>query len=461
MAHAETDDLIETFKRALDDMLARVFVSAVGRPAPVIAVAYSGGLDSSVLLHLAQAYAVKHGISLFAFHVHHGLSPNADAWLAHCEGVCASRQIAFAARKVHVAKDDGRGLEAAARVARYGALGVLGRQHGVKLLLTAHHLDDQAETVLLQMLRGAGLAGISGMEALSTAPELLGDGNVAIGRPLLPVRRVELSAWIADAGFSFVEDESNRNVHHPRNALRNAVLPLLATHFPAYAACLARGAQHAQAAQRLLDELALQDCAACQDGEGLDAERVGRLSDDRVANLLRHWLTRQGLRPPSTAWLEEACMQLLGAREDAQACVKWADREVRRYRNRIVIMPAQVHTYAEPIVFQWQGEPSIRMPAFNGTLYFDKREQGLEAEWLRNQRLRLQYRTGGEQLKLALNRPGKTLKEWYQERAIPAWERPTLPLLYADTALLFAAAIGQDCRLPSAAPGVRLRWVAD
>ncbi len=371
------------------------------------------------------------------------------------------RQIVFDARKVQVAKDDGRGLEAAARTARYGALGELCRQHHVSVLLTAHHLDDQAETVLLQMLRGAGLAGMSGMETLSVAPDLLGDETIAIGRPLLQVRRAELSAWVVRAGFHYVEDESNRNVHHPRNALRNDVLPMLATHFPAYQECLARSAQHVQAAQRLLDELAEQDWDECREDEGLDAGYLEHLSDDRVANLLRYWLMRQGLRPPSTAWINEAIPQLLVAREDAQACVRLADREVRRYRNRIVIMPVQVHTHAEPIIFQWQGEESIYMEAFSGRLYFDKSEQGLDPEWLRNQSLRLQYRAGGGRLKLTLNRPSKTLKEWYQECAIPAWERPGLHLLYADASLLFAAGIGQDCRPPSGEPGVTLRWSGD
>ncbi|RJX31790.1 MAG: tRNA lysidine(34) synthetase TilS [Oxalobacter sp.] len=476
MSHAETDQLTETFKRALDSILARVFVCASQPPVSSMAIGYSGGLDSSVLLHLARDYADDHGIRLHAFHVHHGLSANADAWLAHCQLVCEKLQIAFDSRKVLVAKEDGMGMEAAARMARYAALGEMCREHRASLLLTAHHQDDQVETVLLQMLRGAGLAGMSGMDEVNSAPDLLGDTAPLIARPLLSVPRAELAAFAEKLGIAHIEDESNLNLHHPRNALRKKVLPVLATHFPAYRDCLVRGAQHAQAAQRLLNELAIQDMAACADTQGWDEARddgsvaglkaslLESMSKDRAANLLRHWLLEQGMRPPSTAWLDEALAQLLHSREDSQACVILDGQAVRCYRDRIVITSVRAHTHVEPIVFRWQGETSLSFPGFTGNLHLDMVERGLDPAWLRGQSLRLQYRAGSTQskpnpkLKLQSNRPAKALKEWYQERAIPAWERPQLPLVYAGDTLLFAAGIGQDCRLPEASPGVVLRW---
>ena len=426
-----------------------------------MAVAYSGGLDSSALLHLAHAYASERGIALFAFHVHHGLSPNAGVWLAHCRDACRQLGVSFDARSVTVRHDDGQGVEQAARIARYAALGEMCRLHAVPLLLTAHHQDDQAETVLLQMLRGAGLAGLSGMDEMNTAPELLGGLSLVVARPLLSVPRSVLEAYAHGEGIAHVEDESNRNLHHPRNALRNEVLPLLAAHFPAYRDCLARSARHAQAAERLLEELAAQDLAACLEGRDLNADRVGELGVDRIANLLRHWLAVNGLRPPSTAWLHEAQAQLLDARADAQPCVVLGGVALRRYRKRIVMTPAVVASERLPLVFRWQGEASLPFPAHGGVLHFDAVDAGCDPGWLRDQPLRIQFRAGSGKLKLAPNRPTRSLKDHYQSLGIPAWERARLPLVYAGESLLFAAGIGQDCRYPVVGSGIRLRWEMD
>ena len=218
------------FERALEAILARVFVSASG--AGAVAVAYSGGLDSAVLLRMAHDYAQRAGIKLFAFHIHHGLSMNADAWLAHCRDECVTLGVVFDSRQVELERVGDLGLEAAARVARYAALGDLCQQHDVSLLLTAHHQDDQVETVLLQLLRGAGLPGLSGMETLLMAPDLLGSDNIWLGRPILALSRAGLQEVADSHGIAYVEDESNADVRHPRNALRQQVLPQLASFFP-------------------------------------------------------------------------------------------------------------------------------------------------------------------------------------------------------------------------------------
>jgi len=459
MLDTKSASVIEIFKRALETILARVFASAP--EASTVTVAYSGGLDSSALLHLARAYAAEHGIALFAFHIHHGLSPNADAWLAHCRDTCTRLGIGFDARQVHVPEGDKRGLEAAARSARYAALGELCREHGVPLLLTAHHQDDQAETVLLQMLRGAGPAGLSGMDQVNTAPDLLGDATLLIARPLLSVPRARLAAYVQNSGIVHIEDESNLNSHHPRNALRNDILPILGARFPAYRDCIARSAEHAQSAQRLLDEFAAHDLAACLEGDALNVKHLTGLSEDRVDNLLRHWLALHGLRMPTTAWLHEAREQLLDAREDAQVCVIHGEIALRRYRNRIMLTPTMAETDdIAPVVFNWNGETSMHFPAYGGVLHFDQAETGVDAAWLRQQSLRLQYRTGGGRLKLAANRSTRSLKEHYQALGVPAWERQHLPLVYVGETLLFAAGIGQACQFPSDAPGacIRLRW---
>ena len=447
------------FKCALENILARVFVSAPKAYTKSIAVAYSGGLDSSVLLHLAHAYAAAHGIKLFAFHIHHGLSPNADGWLTHCSDACARLGVSFDARKVALVDAGKNGIEASARSARYAALGELCRQHGVPLLLTAHHQDDQIETVLLQMLRGAGLPGLSGMDEMNTAPELLGDATLLVARPLLSISRTELATQAQCNTIAHIEDESNQNTYHPRNALRNEVLPVLARYFPAFRECIFRSAQHAESAQGLLNVLAVQDLAGCMDGDALDVNRLRLFNNDRIDNLLRYWIAMRGLRMPSTAWLHEARSQLLDARIGAQVCVIFGKFALRRYRDRIVITSATAEAESiAPVFFQWDGEEQITFLEFGGVLHFEHAEAGIDAEWLRLQSLRLQHRAGNEQLKLAANRPTRSLKHHYQAVNIPAWERMQLPLLYADKNLLFAAGIGQDCRVPFVEKGIQFHW---
>ena len=242
--------------RTLPAQFARALDALRGDSAAPLAIAYSGGLDSSALLHLAHAYGQERGVTVFAFHVHHGISPNADAWLAHCEARCVALGVRFEACRVVLEKSKS-GVEAAARKLRYAALGAMCRSHGVPLMLTAHHLDDQAETLLLQLLRGSGTAGLSGMEAANSAPELLGNAELVMARPLLPVSREQLEAYVTAHAVAYVEDESNTHPRYARNALRHQVMPALAQAFPGYQERFARSAAHAQSAQRLLGELSL------------------------------------------------------------------------------------------------------------------------------------------------------------------------------------------------------------
>ncbi|QOY96625.1 tRNA lysidine(34) synthetase TilS [Massilia sp. UMI-21] len=438
-----------------------------------IAIACSGGLDSMALLRLAHAWAGQ-DIPLHAFHVHHGLSPNADAWLAHCEQACAALGVAFDHRRVAVVK--GRdGLEAAARKLRYRALGDMCVQHGVPLLLTAHHLDDQAETVLLQLLRGSGPAGLSGMDAANRAPGLLGDAALVMARPLLPCARAQLEDFARAEGLAWVEDESNSDPRHARNALRHAVMPALAASFPGFQQRLARGAAHVQSAQRILDEVAAQDLAACLDGEAVVLARVQQLSRDRADNMLRHLFASRGLAMPSTAWLGEMLSQLFSAREDAQLKMTHPACHIRRHRGRLHITPKlpELAGMRDPddegvLVkegegFLWRGEAALAFPAYGGVLHFEQAAQGFDPAWLRSRPLTIDFRKGGERLKPAANRPTRGLKAHYQALGVPAWERERAPVIWAERELLFAAGIGMDCRHLRQGQGacIALRWVAD
>ncbi|MGW8391833.1 tRNA lysidine(34) synthetase TilS [Pseudoduganella sp. HUAS MS19] len=405
-----------------------------------IAIAYSGGLDSSALLHLAA----QSGRKSYAFHIHHGLSPNADAWEAHARKECERLNITFASRRVTL---DDRS-EASARKARYAALGALCIEHNVHLLLTAHHLDDQAETVLLQLLRGAGPAGMSGMDAFNRASTLLGTPDVLLARPLLQASRAELEEYVRENAIAHIEDESNADTRYARNALRHEVMPRLAEAFPGYQERFARSARHAQSAQRLLTEQAAEDLRTCLAGEdSLGMAKVRTLSADRISNLLRHWFAERGIRLPSASWLAEMQEQALTARDDANLKVTHPDCEVRRHRDRLYLVPRRAEADAEQREsFRWNGEGSIEFPAFGGTLHIELAPLGLDPEWLRQQLLTIELRKGGEKLKPARNRPTRTLKQHYQTLGIPAWERERLPMVSIPGDILYAAGIGMDCR---------------
>lgn len=426
-----------------------------------------------VLLRLAHSWCGQAGIALHAFHVHHGLSQNADDWLAHCERSAAALGIGFDHRRVTI-PNDGSGVEAAARKLRYAALGEMCRAHGADLLLTAHHLDDQAETVLLQLLRGSGPAGLAGMDADNRAPGLLGSADLAMARPLLSQSRAALEAYAADHGLTWVEDESNQDPRYTRNALRHQVMPALATSFPGFQARLARGAAHVASAQRLLIELAAQDLAACQEGDAIDLAYLAGLSADRVSNFMRHLFTVRGLAMPSTAWLNEMVAQLFSAREDAQLKVSHPGCLIRRHRGKLLLTPHLPDLAGmrdpddigvldkEGQSFRWQGEASIAFPDYGGVLHFEPAGQGFDPAWLRAQTLTIDFRKGGERLKPAANRPSRSLKAHYQALGVPAWERERLPTVSRDLDLLFAAGIGMDCRHWSAAgrEAIGLRWEA-
>lgn len=430
-----------------------------------MAVAYSGGLDSTVLLHLAHAHALNRGLRLHAFHVHHGLSPHADAWLLHCERQCEQLGVPLDVRRIVLDGVRGQGVEQAARIARYAALGELCEARAVPLLLTAHHQDDQAETVLLQLFRGSGVAGLSGMDAANSAPGLLGSDRVFMGRPLLGSSRADLERYAATHGIGHIEDESNADPRFARNALRHRVMPVIGDHFSGYQERIARAASHAQAAQRILDEVAAQDLEACSDGEALVISALKSLSQDRCNNLLRHWFALRGLRMPASAWLDEMRIQIFSAKDDARIRVTHADGEIRRHRDRIHLTRRfddnDLHMPA--IDFRWSGEGACRFERYGGTLQFEHASRGLDPAWLREQALQLRFRQAGDKLRLAANRPTRTLKQHYQALGVPHWERERLPIITAAGHILYAAGIGmhwhgEHCNRDG---GIALRWLAD
>jgi tRNA(Ile)-lysidine synthase len=430
---------------------------------PSIAVAFSGGLDSAVLLDLAIKYCSEKSISLFAFHVHHGISPNADTWLDHCKSVCVNSAINFDFAHVNLLDGGHHSIEARARTARYRALGELCIKHRVDVLLTAHHQDDQAETVLLQLLRGSGVAGLSGMDAFNYAANLLGDENLLLARPLLDLTRVELEQFGFEHKISYVNDESNDDHRYARNALRHRVMPILAQISPGYAERIARSASHLQSAHRVLSELSSQDLARAKLDDGsLLIDQIKNLGNERLVNLLRHWIGELGAQMPTTARLDELHSQLFSAKSDAMVTVAHDGWNIHRYGNRIYadrIVAVDVDVQTEQ-VFRWSGESSIPFPQFGGELHFDYTSFGFDQSWLMTQSLVMHLRRGRERIKLAPNRSTRDMKSHYQTLKIPFWLRQRLPFVSSDSHLLFAAGVGSDCHFCSDGESrIQLRWV--
>jgi tRNA(Ile)-lysidine synthase len=286
------------------------------------------------------------------------------------------------------------------------------------------------------------------------------------------VSRADLEAYAREQGIEYVDDESNSDPRYARNALRHQVMPLLAQAFPGFQQRFARSAAHAQSAQRLLSELAAQDLQECLIGESIDVERLRAMSLDRTYNMLRHWFATRGLNMPSTAWLVEMVAQLLEARDDAQLLVTHPECHIRRHRGRVYITPKRADLAGmrdpddEGVIekhgeaFVWNGEAQLAFPAYGGVLHFEPSGQGFDADWLRAQPLVIDFRKGGERLKLAPNRPTRSLKAHYQAHDIPAWERGRLPIVSAKGELLFAAALGMDCRHvgEGGVQRISLRW---
>lgn len=440
--------LEQAFERALEAIPARVLHGG-------LAVAYSGGLDSSVLLHLAADWARRHERPLHALHVHHGLSPNADRWAQHCQQVCATLSIPCQLLRVQV-NAAGLGLEQAARQARYAALYAACERQGVSALLCAHHQDDQAETVLLNLLRGSGVAGLGGMHELAVR----GAGGTHLLRPLLDQPRAQLEAYARAQGLSWVEDESNQALHLRRNLVRHVLLPAIEAQYPDTAAVLARSASHLRESQALLEQLAdidLQTVARAQ-GAALDVAALSALPVARINNLLRHWLARQGVQAPSTAQLEQLLSQMLEAGPDRQPQCRFGPVTVLRDGATIRLGATLPPAPTQEIVLDWQGQTRLPVPAWHGTLVVTpSASDGLPGTLLADG-LRLACRRGGERLCEHLQRPSRSLKNLYQEHRVAPWTRAYLPLVYAGERLLYAAGLGMDIRSVQSGPGYRLHW---
>ncbi|QJR11752.1 tRNA(Ile)-lysidine synthase [Usitatibacter rugosus] len=423
-------------------------------PGTPVCAGLSGGLDSVVLLHLLATQREAHGFELSALHVHHGLSPNADRWASACEQLCETLRVPLSIERVHVERDSGTGLEAAAREARYGAYA----RASASVIALAHHLDDQAETVLLQLLRGTGLRGAAGMPEWRALPGT----TASLWRPLLSVTRSELESYAKTQGLTWIEDESNASTAFDRNFLRLQVAPLLEGRFPGWKQAISRFSRHAGTSAALLEQAAREE--GVDPGSPLAVELLRAQSPEARAHALRTYLEDQGLPMPTEARLAEMTRQLTEAREDARVRIEHGGAALVRHRDTVHVDRGP--RGASPWNVPWAGEEEVALGADRGAVRFATATgAGIAERYTHDGTWHFGPRAGGERIRLEAERPTRTLKNLLQETGVPDWERGRLPLLFHGGALVWVPRVGvaagyrcgagEPGRVPEWFPGAR------
>jgi tRNA(Ile)-lysidine synthase len=413
------------------DLLQRL-AELEGRASPPkrFLIALSGGLDSTVLAHMLATTRQRHGKSLTVIHVDHRIQPDSQSWAGHCERFAQELELEFVCEVVRVAADGGDGPEAAARAARYAALET--HVAAGDWLLSAHHEDDQAETLLLNLLRGSGPAGLAGMQAMRR----FADGWLT--RPLLGVSRDELVAYANREELNWIDDTSNEDSGFDRNFLRNEVLTILKTRWPHAGARLARSAALARDASNLLADLADLDIDASGGAcNKLPVESLVDLSPSRQKNLLRRAAQVSGLPAPAAVHLQAIVEQLLPAREDAEPVVSWPGGEARRYRNTLFLQPTfRAASFESGTSFDAGGVP---VGPGLGTLTLGPGDGPGLSEAILSQGLCVRRREGGEEIKPVDQVHTRKLKKLLHEAGVRAWLRDQLPLVYSGDKLVAVA----------------------
>ena len=421
------------------------------KPGPLL-VGFSGGLDSRVLLELLARYIRQRmDFSLQAVHVHHGLNPLADQWLSHCQQTCLTLAIPFTAQRVEIEKQSRQSLEDLARQARYAVF----RQYLPKggTLLTAHHQDDQLETLLLALKRGSGPRGLAAMPMESN----FADGHLV--RPLLSFSRQQLLDWAISQQLSWIEDDSNHDDRFDRNFLRQRVIPLLRERWPEIAVTAARSAALCAEQETLLDEIAKTDLLASQHRDGsLQIEALASLSPARRNQVLRFWLRQQTGTVPSHAQLQKIWPEVALARADAMPELVWQQGVIRRYQHRLYQVspiPAAISSQVLQI--------DIPVHLANGVLT-------LQTNYCNEIRLRMPE--VNEQLTIEYGLPGshkahpvgrehsRELKKLWQEYGVAPWLRSTIPVIcyQGKIAAVVGLFISQDYLCPTGHIGLKIDW---
>ena len=425
---------------SLIDLVDKAFVSLLKshKKMKSMTVALSGGVDSVVLLHLLHQLQKTHHFTLKASHVHHGLSKNADKWVKFCEKLCAKLSISLDVNYIQLPQKKSLGIEGEARRLRYEKL----LQTKTDLVVLAHHEDDQAETFLLQLIRGAGVKGLSSMAHF--------DDSRRLWRPLLNTSRSEIESYAKKHQLIWIEDESNQNTDFDRNFIRSKILPILKNRFSHIIKVISRSASHLAEAQHLLDELAKIDfknsLKSCSYKHKLQVKTLEKLSLSRAKNVLRFWLEINAQLMPSKDLLDELLRQVLMAKKDATIKIQLSKEfEIRRYQDEIYIVPKNKNIQKNYEMI-WSGELEIILPNGQKLTFKKVKGRGINLKFLSNQKLKIRNRQGGESFKPESKRPTKKIKQLLQESDLPPWEREFFPMVFVEDQLASVPNFGVDIK---------------
>jgi tRNA(Ile)-lysidine synthase len=395
-------------------------------------LAYSGGMDSTALLSILATHRDRLLAELVAVHVNHQLSANADQWEKHCRAFCREINIRYESVTINVRDGRTDSPEAHARELRYAALEQFMQQDDI--LLTAHHRNDLAETVIQQLLRG------SGPEGLSAIPDTRRCGRGWLARPLLAYSRRQIEEYVRGQRLTWVEDESNIDQGLDRNFIRNTVMPTLRERWPSTADVLWRVSRVQADAVVVLNDMAEQDLhgALGNSDTVLRLSAVDKLSLPRQRNLLRYWIRKNGHPVPAMNVIDEIINELMHARPDSMPCVRWGDTEVRRYRDEVSIMPATTLALSARGPYLWSLEKSLELDG--GRLAASMIVgSGIRADRVQDNKVEIRFREGGESIRPAGRKETHELKKLFQDSAVPPWKRDRIPLVYVGDELAAVA----------------------
>lgn len=434
------------------ELKSRIDALKIDPTATMFCVAFSGGIDSTVLLHaMARVCSKTPAISLRAIHVNHQLHEQADQWAEHCRQVCVELHVSLEVHRITVNLNSGIGPEAAARQARYNLFRE--RMRPDEVIVTAHHQQDQLETFLLQLLRGAGVTGLAAM------PVLTNFGSGWLLRPFLDIASAAISAHAGEFDLNCIDDPSNRDTGLDRNYLRHEILPRLKLRWPAAPATAARSARLCAEASSILTSVASEDADAALVGNRLRLLPLKELSQPRQNNLIRYTLCKLGYPYPSDRQIRTGIRELLNARGDSQPHICWGGVQVRRYRGQIYFLADQDFENANG-TYSWDPVTELDLGSVRGSLKVEKSiGSGLAKQFLENF-LTVKFRGGGERIRPAGERHSRTLKNLFREAGVLPWMRSHVPLIYAGEWLVAVGDLWVDAEATAryGEQGYQLAW---
>jgi tRNA(Ile)-lysidine synthase len=393
-------------------------------------LAYSGGLDSHVLLHALAQLAKEHPaqFSLRAVHVNHGLQDDANNWAKHCEHTCSELNIPLTVKNLNLSIPQGASLEAAARDSRYQVF--KNTLQNSEYLVTAHHQNDQAETLLIQLFRGSGAQGLAAMPRLKTL------ANGYLFRPLLNISRAELANYAQIHQLQYIDDPSNIDARFDRNFIRHSVLPKLRDRWPSITTTLSRASRLQAENQQLLEEYLQSDYRQiCNENNAIALDNLQTFSLPRQKALIRYWLKQQNYLMPSEIKLNQIIDTVVPAKADAMPCVSWGDIEVRRFRNHLYAVPS-TQPFDTRNTYQWDGKADFVIPETKQTLKAECLAKGHSLLHERGKHFTILFRQEGERVTLPKHAQTHSLKKLMQTLNIPPWERGHTPLIFLNGQLI-------------------------